>query len=344
MINSLTCGIVIYDEVNEIQRLIPHLVLELKNYDVEWIFILNHEQPEIRKWISEWLHENISNARCFENPSNNLGFARQLILEKSSHEFIYLTDPDIDVPTGNLKKLIHLANTEILNDITLKYAGFGGTVTHKSENFFLQATFDFMSRVSKLVPFAFQIQNHSHLIAVDHLPACHILLNKDTALKIGGFSPILKKCGEDLDFTHRAYNLGYRFIFLPSAQVFHWQNLSLIKWFSKMFTHGRIQIPVQRMNFKDGLRFYRLIPLLSLLFFGAYSFLSLHFFLGVLSLITLVTIFNVGFLGFCLTFIFYSVGELFETVLPIFEYKNAKELEAVNASLQNQFYESKIDS
>ena len=51
MIHALSCGIVVYDEVNEVKTLIPKLKLELKNYDVEWIFILNHEQEEIRKWI-----------------------------------------------------------------------------------------------------------------------------------------------------------------------------------------------------------------------------------------------------------------------------------------------------
>ena len=344
MIQSLTCGIVVYDEVTEIQSLIPKLKLELKDYTVEWIFILNHEQAEIRKWISTWLKNHIENALCFENPSNNLGFARQLILEKSSNEYIYLTDPDIDILHGNLKQLIHLANTEITNDVNLKYAGFGGTVTHRSNNHFLQRTFDFMSKLSKLIPFCFQIQNHSNLVAVDHLPACHVLLNKNIALKIGGFSSALNKCGEDLDFTHRAYNMDYRFIFLPSAQVLHWQNLSLVRWFYKMFTLGRIQIPVQKINFKNGLRFYRLIPLITLVTVVSYCLFNIYFLLFILCAISITTFFNIGFLGFCMTFLAYSSGELFELILPLFEYKNAAELAEVNLNLQNQFYESKIDN
>jgi GT2 family glycosyltransferase len=344
MIQSLTCGMVIYDEITEIQNLIPKLKMELKDYDVDWIFVLNHEQFEIRKWISNWITENIKDAVCFENPSNNLGFARQLVLEKSKTEYVYLTDPDIDLVKGNLKKLIQLANTELTNDINIKYAGFGGTVTHKSNNQFLQSTFDFMSKLSKLIPFSFQIQNHSHLVAVDHLPACHLLLNKDIALRIGGFSCALNKCGEDLDFTHRAYNLDYRFIFLPAAQVIHWQNLSLAKWFYKMFTLGRIQIPVQKMNFKSGLRFYRLIPLLSLVVLIGYSLINYYFLLFILGTIALVSLVNLGFLGFCLTLLSYSSGELFELILPIFEYKNGKQLAEENINLQNQFYESKKDN
>ncbi|MEQ1723003.1 MAG: glycosyltransferase [Pseudobdellovibrio sp.] len=344
MIRSLTCGMVIYDEITEIQNLIPKLKMELKDYEVEWIFVLNHEQLEIRKWIANWIKDNIQNAMCFENPSNNLGFARQLVLEKSKTEYVYLTDPDIDLVKGNLKKLIQLANTELTNDINIKYAGFGGTVTHKSNNHFLQSTFDFMSKLSKLIPLSFQIQNHSHLVAVDHLPACHLLLNKDIALRIGGFSSALSKCGEDLDFTHRAYNLEYRFIFLPAAQVIHWQNLSLAKWFYKMFTLGRIQIPVQKMNFKQGLRFYRLIPLIGLITLIAYSVFNYYFLLFILASISLISLINIGFLGFFLTLLSYSSGELFELILPIFEYKNDKQLTEVNSNLQSQFYESKKDN
>ncbi len=59
MISQLTCGIVIYDEISEIKNLLPKLIQELTQYEVEWVFVLNHEQSEIRKWIAKWLHENM---------------------------------------------------------------------------------------------------------------------------------------------------------------------------------------------------------------------------------------------------------------------------------------------
>jgi GT2 family glycosyltransferase len=340
MIKSLSCGIVIYDEIKEIQSLLPKLKIELSEYHVEWIFVLNHEQGEIRKWIANWLQSQIENCICLENPSNNLGFARQLLLETGSHQYIYLTDPDIDLVPGNLKKLIHLAHNEIINDANSKFVGYGGTVTHKSENYFIQATFDFMANLSKLIPFAFQIQTHKYLVPVDHIPACHILLNRALAVKIGGFSAALPKYGEDLDFTHRAYNEDYRFVFLPSAQVFHWQNLSLARWFYKIFNMGRIQIPVQKMNFKRGLRFYRLLPLLIFILFIGICAISVNFLMVSLISLFAASILSVGFLGFFLTFVAYSTGEFFETVLPLFEYKSEEELKVLNLNLKNQFFES----
>ena len=339
-IKRLSCGIVVYDEVREIQNLIPKLKLELKNYDVQWIFVLNHEQSEIRGWISKWIQSEISNAVCIENPSNNLGFARQLILENSTNEYLYLTDPDIDITQGNLIKLVELAENEIMSDSSQKVAGYGGTVTHRSNNSFIQSTFDFLSLVTGIFPFAFQVQHHRHLVSVDHLPACHMLLNCNIAKKLGGFSSALSKCGEDLDFTHRAYNADYRFIFLPSAEVFHWQNLSLSRWFLKVFNMGRVQIPVQITHFKNGLRYYRLVPLVSLIVFATLFSVSGNAFLFALILITLSSVINIGFLGFFVTYFIYGLGELFEIFVPLFERKSELELEELNKNLKKQIYVS----
>lgn len=338
MIESLSCGIVIYDEVKEIQNLLPKLKIELDQYNVEWVFVLNHEQPKIRKWIANWIQTQVTSCICVENPSNNLGFARQLLLEKSTHDYIYLTDPDVDIIPGNLKKLIQLAQNEIITASQSHIIGYGGTVTHRSENSFMQATFDFMSKLSQSLPFAFQIQNHAFISAVDHLPACHLLLNKQMALRIGGFSAALEKCGEDLDFTHRAYNAGLRFIFLPAAQVLHWQNMSLAKWFFKMFKMGRIQIPVQRLNSKQGFRFYRLLPVMGLVLFVFLSIWNYMFLFGALAALALSSLVSTGFLGFVLTSIVYSCGEFVELAWPFFEYRNEEELAQLTQNLQKQFF------
>ena len=105
-----------------------------------------------------------------------------------------------------------------------------------------------------------------------------------------------------------------------------------------MFTLGRVQIQVKKLNMKKGLRYYRLIPALSLLALSAISIYSLHFFIFAASAALLTSIFSVGFLGFILTYVTYSMGGLFEIVLPIFECKNEEELRELNLNLQNQLY------
>lgn len=336
MIDRLTCGIVFYDEVNELKRLVPQLKNELAGYQVEWLFVLNHEQSEIRKWIKHWLIENISGAVCIENPSNNLGYARQLILENASNNYIYMTDPDIDLTPQSLIKLIQLAEVDSLNDHSPTILGYGGTVINKSSTYFLQTTNDFIFKIAKTIPFAFQIQNHSHMSTVDHLPSCHLLLKKDQSLAIGGFSPLFKQAGEDLDFTHRAYNENYRFIFLPSSQVYHHQNISFKKWLYKMYIFGKVQIPVQKLNFAKGLRSYRLLPLAALVVCLVLSgFFYQQALLATLTLLT-ISLFQPALLGFILTLFCYSVGEFFEIIYPTVELKNEQELRALTKDLSDR--------
>ncbi len=304
MISRLTCGIVIFDEASEIQKLIPRLQLELSEYEIEWIFILNHEQIDIRQPIKKWLNTHLPSAIIIENPANNLGTARQLILTSATNEFIYMTDPDIETSTGSVRALLVAAGSSDQDVAKLKHEfimGYGGQVLHQSENKILQSTFTLLAKLSRFLPFAFQTQNHALEKWVDHIPTCHLLLKKSEAVKIGGFSSSFDRCGEYLDFTHRASGHQFRFIYLPGSRVIHWQNMTLMGWVKKIFTYGRVQILTQKKKLKHGLRPYRLIPLLALCVFVIASFYSVQFFILSVFSITIMGLLNPGFFGLAIT-------------------------------------------
>ena len=342
MISEITCGLVIYDEMNDIKRILPLLQRELQPIKTEWIFILNHEEAEIRHWTKDWLTTEVEGCQVIENPSNNLGYARQLILENSRNNYIYMTDPDIELVPKSLMKLIRLAETESVLDSNLKIIGFSGTLIHKSTITFLQETYDLIQWVAKKIPFSFQIQYHSHLESVDHVPSCHLLLKRDEALQIGGFSPLFKKVGEDLDFTHRAYNLDYRFVFLPTSLAYHNQNVTISKWLYKVFQFGKVQITVQKLNFSNGLRYYRLIPLLLLCLLIAGAVILQHYMLLAIFAVLLFSFVNLGVFGFFLTLLSYSVGEAAELIYPTLELKSAEELQELKQALSEKVLKSSI--
>ncbi len=342
MTQFLTCGIVIYDEVDAIKKLLPRLVDEFKGLTIDWIFVLNHEQSEIRQSIINWLTENsLGHLTCYENPMNNLGFARHIILTQSRHELIYFTDPDVEIPSGSVRQLVFLAENHGALKIPQKIAGYGGLVEHRSTNLFLNQTFELLKKISRYFPFAFQVQSHPVMSAVDHLPTCHLLLKKSAAITIGGFSHLQRRRGEDTDFTHRAYNLNYRFLFLPSAQVLHWQNLSTLEWYIKIFNFGRTQIKVQKTNYRNGLRPYRLLPLAFLIAtFLLISMMNPTLIFYVVATLVAIFTFNSAYLGFSMVLAAYSIGELSELVWPFFESENEEQLQELNANLTFQFYES----
>ena len=276
--DNLTIGIVVYDETLQIQKLLRQLKTEINHHiqslNVNWIFVLNHPDLNIRNCIFSEIKEIIPTFKFYENIENNLGLARNIILTNSETDLVYLTDPDIEHTPQTLTKLLNLAQMSSANQ---KLVGFTGPVIHRSNSKLMNDMFYTLQNISKKIPFSFQIQNHTHLTTVDHAPTCHLLLIKKSALEISGFSEQITHVGEDLDFSHRAYAADLRFLFSPEASVTHHQNMSLLKWLSKVLKFGRAQIMVHKKNSHLPLRAYRLMPLSFIFLFVFLAFLSKYF-------------------------------------------------------------------
>lgn len=316
--SHFTIGMVIFDEVDQIQFTISQLKNEinhhLQNSTVEWIFVFNHPSVKIKNTILSHLKSQLSEFKYFENTENNIGLARNIILNKSKNELIYFTDPDIEHTSNSLKQLISLVE---VSKTEIHLVGFTGPVIHKSKNAAMNQMFYLLQYLAQKIPFSFQIQNHTFLNTVDHAPTCHLLLLKSKALLIGGFSEQIPRVGEDLDFSHRAYNAGLRFLFAPIAQVIHHQNMGLKGWLLKVMYFGRAQIMVHKKNVSMPFRIYRLAPI-SFVFL----FLSLFFLPKILIGLFLFLIASTFFLKnsvvyLLLTVLSYSLGEILEIAKPI---------------------------
>ena len=87
--SDLTIGIVVYNEVEEIQKSLQQLQSEINHHisdrQVHWIFVFNHSSEDIRAEILEKIKEIIPRFSYFSNFENNLGFARNLILNKCQY-------------------------------------------------------------------------------------------------------------------------------------------------------------------------------------------------------------------------------------------------------------------
>lgn len=328
---NLTIAAVIYDEVQYLPRLLKNLKTDInhnieaknKTFQAEWLFVLNHPDPTVKKSILNIISQELNEFSYYENPTNSIGAARNILLEKSKSKFIYFTDPDIHHKPQALSSLykmslLHLDKNPIL--------GYTGPVIHRSGNIILNRTFNYLHLVSRKLPFSFQIQNHSFLHSVDHAPTCHLLILRSEALALGGFNPQLCLVGEDLDFSHRAFGAQKRFLFLPEASVEHEQNFDLQRWIKKVFLFGRAQIAIHRLNWHLPFRHYRLAPMLFsimiLTALGLWPFLTVSLFAaGFL----LHLFWGFAFFTFLLTLLAYSFGQLCEVFRPKIKLQNVQE-------------------
>lgn len=325
---KITIGIVIYDEVARIKKLIDSFPAATSDrFECNWIFILNHQDTELRTLIKKFLTQLLPNATCIENPSNNIAIARNLILQNCQTTWLYFTDPDIDQSAQSLNLILEKASTNKIENIV----GFGGPVLYKSTNFVLQKTYDFFSNIMRFLPLSFLIQNHPSEKVVDHIPTCHMLLKKDFALQVGAFNAAYELFGEDLELTHRLANQKFNFLFVPQAYVIHWQNISLTKHLLKMFHWGQVQISSTYDNWSTGIRWYRLFPLFILITILSLLCLAEGFILQIFILLFLMlSFFLPGFYGATLSFLAYALGELAQTIFLWKKIKNANQSPANN--------------
>ena len=85
----------------------------------------------------------------------------------------------------------------------------------------------------------------SHVLLDDtnaeHLPGCNIAVRKDVFTAVGGFDPVFRTAGDDVDFCWRLSDAGYRLAFVPGAFVWHWRRPSVRAFLRQQIGYGKAE-------------------------------------------------------------------------------------------------------
>lgn len=85
----------------------------------------------------------------------------------------------------------------------------------------------------------------SHVMLTDeeaeHLPGCNIAVTKAAFDAIGGFDPIFKTAGDDVDFCWRLREAGFHLGFAPGAFVWHWRRPSVSAFLRQQRGYGQAE-------------------------------------------------------------------------------------------------------
>jgi len=84
-----------------------------------------------------------------------------------------------------------------------------------------------------------------HVLATDeiaeHIPGCNLSVRKDKLMKIGGFDPVYRAAGDDVDVCWRLQHAGYTIGFHPSALVWHHRRNSLKAYWRQQQGYGKAE-------------------------------------------------------------------------------------------------------
>lgn len=290
----------------------------------EVIFVLNSNGIELENHLKKFLQTtndlalNIT-TKLIKNSENNIGLARKKIVESSQADWIYFTDPDVQFEDDLFQKLGTDFNNINKNINLGKWFGITGQIVQSSDTLLLENMFKFLSNLSGLFNFSFQSVSPYRGFKVDHAPTAHLLLNKNIVLKLGNFSELFTRHGEDLDLTHRATMEQYS-IYFGSTKVTHMQNLGILDLIKKFFNYGRVQAKVFFKNGSSRQRLYRMTPALGVALIGPLAFVvGPVFSVGVVLLFLMLATAKNHLLLTALVILTYGTG----TIIQIFTELNA---------------------
>ena len=75
----------------------------------------------------------------------------------------------------------------------------------------------------------------------EHIPGCNLSVKKEVLMAIGGFDPIFRSAGDDVDVCWRIQKAGYTIGFHPSALVWHHRRNSLTNYWKQQKGYGKAE-------------------------------------------------------------------------------------------------------
>lgn len=236
----------VYNRPDELDELLESL--DKQTYrDFEVIVVEDGSTVDSRS-IAEKYKQRM-NINYYYKPNSGPGQSRNYGAERSKGDFLLILDSDCIVPPTYLEAI----NTELTKNPA---DAFGGpdrahesfTDLQKAINYSMTSFFTTggirggKKKIDKFFPRSFNMG-----------------IRADVYRKLGGFSPM--RFGEDIDFSIRIYEAGYRCRLIPEAWVFHKRRTDFRKFYKQVHNFGIARINLYKKH-PTSLKTVHLLPAL----------------------------------------------------------------------------------
>ncbi len=173
------------------------------------------------------------NVRHLYQTHQGLSVARNTGIYAAEGEIVAFTDSDCRADEDWLYYLV----CDLLNS---KFAGIGGH--------------NFLPPEDSLVAAAVQVSpgGPAHVMLTDrvaeHIPGCNMAFYKWALVEIGGFDPIYRRAGDDVDICWRLQQKGYKLGFSPSGFVWHYRRSTLRAYLRQQEGYGEAEALLVRRH------------------------------------------------------------------------------------------------
>lgn len=224
------------------------------------IIITSYKQPEMLRILLDSIRKNLTIARdeyeiivsdsvteedtemmmredypevIFVGSLENIGFGGTVKngYEKSQGEYLLIMNGDVIVKKGAIETLLdYIENHPRVGIIGPKLLSFNESVQPSCFRFYTiptiiyRRTFLGKLRVGRAQVDRFMMKDFNHSITreVDWVQGSAMMTRRDSVEKVGLMDPRFKMYFEDVDWCRRFWENGYRVVYLPEAEMYHY--------------------------------------------------------------------------------------------------------------------------
>ena len=191
--------------------------------------------------------EQFLDVKYFFKPNEGQGFARNYAFERSKGDYFIIFDSDILVPSDYL---------ETVKDYLFEHQldAFGGP----------DAAHESFTPVQKAISYAMTspfttggIRGNKKHIGQFHPRSFNMGISREVYEKVGGF--ILTRLGEDIEYSIRIHENGFKIGLIPAAKVYHKRRTSFTQFYKQLHFFGRARINIYK-HFPSELKLVHFFP------------------------------------------------------------------------------------
>ena len=214
--------------------------------------------------------------KYFVKPNAGQGFARNFGFERAKGDYFVIFDSDCLIPADYL---------ETVKDYLFEHEldAYGGPDdAHES-----------FTPIQKAISYAMTspfttggIRGNKKHIGTFHPRSFNMGVSREVYEKVGGF--LLTRLGEDIEFSIRSHESGFKISLIPAAKVYHKRRTSFAQFYKQLHFFGRARINIYK-HFPKELKAVHFFPaifvlglstlILSNVFYPAFGYICNFFFL-----------------------------------------------------------------
>ena len=229
----------VYNRPDEVDELLQSLC-DQKAKDFEVLIVEDGSQRDC-KAIVEKYHDRLD-VKYFMKENSGPGQSRNYGAERANGEYVIILDSDVVLPQGYLQA--------VDNSLTSEIVAFGGpdaahpsfTPVQKAISYSMTSFFT-TGGIRGSSP-----QSGRARGALDKFypRSFNMGIRRDVYLQLGGFTKM--RFGEDIDFSYRIVEAGYRPRLFPEAWVWHKRRTDFRKFFRQVYNSGIARINLEKRH------------------------------------------------------------------------------------------------